>query len=143
MTIEDLLDAWPGVRIDHDNLAFYRGLLGQVLLLNRCDDCAHWHHPPRPVCPKCWSAAVTPTEVNGDGFVAIVTILRQGSRQPGVDYADGHSLVAIELDEQPGLRVSGTIVETAAADVAVGDRVRMIWRDIEGRPPRPDFEVVR
>lgn len=143
MTDEELLEAWPGVRIDHDNLAFYRGLISQRLLLNRCNDCTHWHHPPRPVCPKCWSSTVSATEVTGDGFVALSTILRQGGRRPGVDYTDGHPLVAIELDEQPGLRVAGTIVGTAAADIAVGDRVRMVWRTIEGREPRPDFEIVR
>ena len=143
MTNEELLDAWPGVRIDHDNLAYYQGLLNQQLLLNRCDECAHWHHPPRPVCPKCWSSSVSATEVAGDGFVALVTILRQGGKRPGVDYTDGHPLVAIELDEQPGLRVTGTIINSAPSEIAVGDRVRVIWRDIEGREARPDFEVVR
>ena len=143
MTNDELLDAWPGVRIDHDNLAFYRGLLNQLLLVNRCEDCGHWHHPPRPVCPRCWSSAVSATEVKGDGFVAIITILRQGRSRPGVDYTQGHPLAAIELDEQPGLRVAGTIVGSAPTDIAVGDRVRMVWRNIEGREPRPDFEVVR
>ncbi len=143
MTNEDVLDAWPGVRIDNDNLAYYRGLLDQVLMMNRCDDCANWHHPPRSVCPKCWSRDLTPTEVRGDGSVAMVTVLRQGSPRPGVDYTDGHALVAIELDEQAGLRIAGTVVGTAADEIAVGDRVRMVWRTIEGREPRPDFEVVR
>ena len=52
MTNEELLDAWPGVRIDHDNLALYRGLLDQLLLVNRCGHCAHWHHPPSSGLPQ-------------------------------------------------------------------------------------------
>lgn len=142
MTDDELLEAWPGVRIDHDNAAFFGGLLARRLLVNRCDDCGLWHHPPRPVCPSCWSPAVLPTEIEGTGVVALVTLLRQGPPQPGVDYSEGHPLVAIELDEQPGLRISGTIVGTAPDQIAVGDRVQMVWRDIDGRPPRPEFEVV-
>ena len=86
---------------------------------------------------------MTATGVEGTGFVALVTVLRQEPRQPGVDYTDGHPLVAIELDEQPGLRISATIVGTTPTDITVGDRVSVIWRDIDGRPPRPDFEIVR
>jgi uncharacterized protein len=143
VTDEDLLDAFPGVRIDPDNAAYHRGLLDQRLLINRCEDCGRWHHPPRPVCPACWSRAVDASEVAGDGFVALVTILRQGPPQAGIDYANGHALVAVELDEQPGLRVAGTVVGQAAETVRVGDRVRMVWRQIPGRAPRPDFEMVR
>ena len=65
-----------------------------------------------------------------------------GSPQPGVDYTDGHPLVAVDLDEQTGLRLAGTVVGTAPADITVGDRVLVVWRDIDGRPPRPDFEIV-
>jgi uncharacterized OB-fold protein len=50
--------------------------------------------------------------------------------------------VAVELDEQTGLRVAGTVVGTPAQQLKVGDRVRMVWRQIPGRAPRPDFEVV-
>ena len=142
MTNEELLDAWPGVRIDHDNAAYYRGLLERRLLLNRCEDCARWHHPPRSVCPACWSRSVTPTEVAGRGTIALVTILRQGAPQAGVDYTDGQVLVAVELDEQPGLRLAGTVVGTAAAEVRVGDKVGVLWRDAPGRMARADFEIL-
>jgi uncharacterized OB-fold protein len=143
VTDEDLLDAFPGVRIDNDNAAYHRGLLDHRLVLNRCEDCGRWHHPPRPVCPRCWSRAVTPTEASGDGSIALLTVLRQGPPQPAIDYSDGHALVAVELDQQPGLRLAGTVVGTPAEDVRLGDRVRVIWRQIPGRAPRPDFEVVR
>ena len=142
MTDEELLDAFPGVRIDYDNAPYHRGLLEQRLLVNRCDECSAWHHPPRSVCPKCWSRSITPAEVAGTGSIVLLTILRQGPPQAGVDYTNGHPLVAIELDEQPGLRLAGTVVGTPAEQLKVGDRVRMVWRQLPGRAPRPDFEVV-
>jgi uncharacterized OB-fold protein len=141
MTDDELLDAFPGVRIDHDNAAYHRGLLERRLLINRCDECGSWHHPPRSVCPRCWSRAITPNEVSGEGAIALLTILRQGPPQPAVDYAAGHALVAIELVEQRGLRVAGTVIDTPAEQLRVGQRVRLVWRDVPGRMSRPDFEL--
>lgn len=142
MNVQDLLDAFPSARIDNDNAAYFRGLLQQRLLINRCNECHHWHHPPRPICPKCWSDFVTATEVAGTGSVALVTVLRQGRPEPGVDFSNGHALAAVELDEQPGLRIASTILGPAATEVTVGQRVKLVWRSIEGRSPRPDFAVV-
>lgn len=143
MIDDAVLDAFPGVRIDYDNIAYYRGQLEQRLLVNRCDECSMWHHPPRSVCPGCWSRAVTPTEVSGVGSIELLTILRQGPAQAGVDYTDGHALVAVELDEQRGLRIAGTVIGTPAGQLQIGDRVRAVWRTGVGPTPRPDFEVVR
>ncbi|MFT7600152.1 MAG: putative OB-fold protein [Acidimicrobiales bacterium] len=140
---EDLLAAFPGVRVDHDNAAYYQGLLERRLVLNQCTECSTWHHPPRPICPACWSSAVTPRDVTGSGTVALVTILRQGPRQTGVDYEGGHVLVAVELDEQPGVRVAGTVIGVPAEQIGVGDRVRLVWTDIDGAAPRPDFELAQ
>lgn len=137
----ELLDAFGGVRIDQDNAAYYRGLLEQRLLLNRCDECATWHHPPRSVCPRCWSRSLTPTEVRGEGTIALLTILRQGPRSGGIDYERGHPLVAVELDEQPGLRISGTVLGAEPDQLHIGDRVRLVWRHVDGRGPRCDFEL--
>src|SRR6201999_633041 len=33
---EELMDALPDIRVDHDNAAHYRGLLERRLVLNRC-----------------------------------------------------------------------------------------------------------
>ncbi len=140
----ELLSAFPGVRVDPDNAAYYSGLLERRLLLNQCTGCETWHHPPRPICPACWSTDVSAQDIQGSGTVALVTILRQGPRQPGVDYEGGHVLVAVELDEQSGLRVPGTVVGVPAEEVAVGDRVQLVWTDIgDGVAPRPDFELAQ
>ena len=89
----ELLDAFGGVRIDHDNAAYHRGLLERRLLINRCDECGVWHHPPRSVCPRCWSRSVTPTDVAGDGVIALVTILRQGPPQPATGARDQRDMI--------------------------------------------------
>jgi uncharacterized OB-fold protein len=70
---DDVLAAYPALPVDAQSVEFYRGLLEHKLLLNRCSDCGTWHHPPRVLCPHCWSFAVAPTECSGRGDVYMFT----------------------------------------------------------------------
>ena len=140
-SVEKLLETWPGVRLDVDNAAYYAGLADHRLLIQRCRECRVWHHPPRSVCPRCWSREVVAEPVSGRGTIALLTILRYGAPQPGVDYTDGHALVAVDLEEQAGLRLAGAVVETDRAELRIGAPVELVWRDVEGRPPTPEFKV--
>ena len=124
------------------SLRIRAGLSARQLLIQRCRECRVWHHPPRSVCPRCWSRDVVAEPVSGRGTIELLTILRQGAPQPGVDYTDGHALVAIDLEEQAGLRQAGAIVETEAADIRIGAPVELVWREVDGRPPTPEFRVV-
>ena len=129
---EELMDAFPGVRVDHDNAPHYRGLLERRLLINRCDDCGTWHHPPRSVCPVCWSRTVTATEVRGEGTIAMLTFLHQ--RRRGAADDGPYPVVAVELREQPGLRVAATIVGARPAEIVLDAAVELAWVERDGRP---------
>ena len=131
---EELMDALPGVRLDHDNAPHYRGLLEHRLLINRCDDCGTWHHPPRSVCPRCWSRSVTATDVSGRGTIAMLTFLHQRPRRAGGDRNEPYPVVAVELAEQPGLRVAATVVDAAKDDIVLDAPVELAWVERDGRP---------
>ncbi|MCH5675618.1 Zn-ribbon domain-containing OB-fold protein [Streptomyces gilvus] len=135
----ELVDRLPDILINHDNKAFYRGWLERRLLLNRCLQCDTWHHPPKPVCPECWSDAVVPTPVCGEGTVHLLIRLRQGPPADGVDYSTPHPVATVELAEQEGLRYTSTVIGDGAADVAIGDSVRLTWIERNGAP-YPVFE---
>lgn len=83
----ELVDRLPGILVDGDNKDFYRGWLERRLVLNRCEDCGRWHHPPKPICPECWSDRIRPTPVSGRGTVHLLVWLRQGPPAHGVDYS--------------------------------------------------------
>lgn len=134
ITDEELLERWPGVRVDHDNADFYRGLLQHRLLINRCAECGAWHHPPRSVCPRCWSGRIRAEEVSGRGRLSLLTFIYQGSARAGVDFSQGYPAAAVELVEQPGLRVTGTLVETPRENMQIGMEVELTWREMGGQP---------
>jgi uncharacterized protein len=131
---ETVLDRFPAVRLDHRNKEYYRGLLRRELLVSRCDVCDTWHAPLRPICPSCWSPAVRPVPVSGRGVVRLLTFLHQGPPAPGVDYSGGFPLAAIELAEQPGLRVEATVVDCPRDRLRVGLAVELTWIERDGAP---------
>jgi uncharacterized OB-fold protein len=128
----EVLAAFATAAIDQDNVDHYRGRLQRRLLLNRCDDCGLWHQPPRSVCPKCWSPNVEATEVSGRGVIALVTVLHVGAPTEGVDYGAGYPVVAVELEEQPGLRYVAGIVGCTKDDVYIGLPVELTWIERAG-----------
>ena len=132
---EALVQRYPNFQIDHDSKHLFRGWLDEELRINRCDDCGNFHHPPKPVCPKCWSSALTPTLVSGRGIVHLVMWLHQGPPAPGVDYAAGpHPVITVELEEQPALRFTSTIVDCEAERVQIGLPVELTWIERSGAP---------
>lgn len=140
-TDEDLIARFPGHPLDHDTAAHYRGRLDHRLVLNRCPDCARWHHPPKPICPSCWSADVRATDVAGSGTIHMAIFLHQGPPAGGVDYSTPYPVVVVELDEQPGLRFTSTVVGSPNDQIRIGERVILDWIDRAGTP-LPAFRLV-
>lgn len=131
----DLVERLSHLPVDHDTAEHYRGYLRRELVVNRCADCGRRHHPMRPMCPACWSWNVAPTPVSGRGTVHLVTLLHQGPPADGVDYARGpYPVVTVELEEQPGLRFTSTIVGCAPHDVRIGMPVELAWIERNGSP---------
>jgi uncharacterized OB-fold protein len=134
----DELRAWeryPDAGVDHDNRAFYEGWLAHELRVNRCSECGRWHHPPRALCPGCWSFDVVPTTVSGRGVVALSMVLRQGPRTEGVAYP--YVVIAVDLEEQaePPVRVTSTLMGVPGGElVAIGTPVELEWSERNGAP---------
>lgn len=136
----ELVLRFPGEVITHDNKAHYRGRLQRRLLINRCTDCGAWHHPPKPLCPKCWSWNIEPTEVTGAGVIHLTVMLHQGPPAEGVDYSTPYPIVTVDLDDAPGARFTAAVVGAQNSDVTIGRRVRLDWAT-RGGSPMPVFRI--
>jgi uncharacterized OB-fold protein len=142
VTVDDetLVARFAVYGLDHDNRHHYRGRLDHQLLLNRCRECGTWHHPPRPICPSCWSDEVVPTAVSGRGTIFLAIFLHQGPPTDGVDYTTPYPVVTVELVEQAGLRFTGTVVDAAHDEIRIGRAVALDWID-RGGAPVPVFRL--
>jgi uncharacterized OB-fold protein len=130
---DDVFKRFPDVLITYDNIEHYRGLLQRRLLINRCDDCGYWVYPHRPLCPRCWSWSVTPTEVSGRGHVYLFTGVKQTRANDQAAQRQGAVvLIGVELAEQPGLRYLSTVDAIAFADLRHDMPVELTWTERDG-----------
>ena len=123
---QEVFTLFPNVMINHDNIAHYRALATGHLLINRCDDCGYWIYPHRPLCPKCLSWNVTPTEVSGQGRIFMFTLIHQ-LRDPDSIIMEPVAAAAIELIEQAGLRYLSRIVNCPLDEITLDMPVALTW----------------
>ena len=129
-----LLDAFPLRAIDHDTKDFYAAWLIRRFLLNQCADCAHWHHPPKPICPRCWSTDLLPAEASGKGTVHLLVWLHERLATPGLDNVVGNLLATIALAEATSLRFTSTLINCSPEDLRIGLPVELVWVERYGVP---------
>lgn len=132
---EEVFARFEDVLITYDNIEHYRGLLEQKLLINRCGDCGYWIYPHRPLCPRCWSWSVTPTEVSGRGRIHLLTQVQQprANDAAGKRFGNAVVLLAVELAEQTGLRYLSTVDGAAFEDLRHDMEVELTWIESHGR----------
>ena len=112
-----------------ENEHFWRGGADGVLKLLRCSACGEYVHPPAPVCGGCLSRDVAVEPVSGRARIVTFTV----NHQPWIPGFDPPYVVAIvELDEQPGLRLTTNIVHCPIEQVHIGQRVRVVFEEEEG-----------
>lgn len=107
------------------------------LMINHCGHCGYWVHPPGPLCPRCYRSEATPAQVSGTGTLYSFTVNHQ-SWLP--DLPVPFVLAVVELDEQPGLRVTANLLDCPEDQVRIGLRVRVCF-EAHGEIYLPQFRV--
>jgi hypothetical protein len=79
-------------------------------------------------------------QVTGDGIIYLTLFLHQGPPAEGVDYSTPYPVVTVELDEQPGLRFTSTVVGANDEAIRIGQRVGLDWIE-RGGVPLPVFRL--
>jgi uncharacterized OB-fold protein len=125
-------------RLDAENRFFWTSGADGVLRLLRCQACATFIHPPRPVCRKCLSENVAPEAVAGTGTVDTFTINYQEWR-PGLETP--YVIARVAIDGAPGVYLTTNIVGCRVEAVEIGDRVRVRFEQ-QGEIYLPLFEKV-
>jgi uncharacterized OB-fold protein len=98
--------------------------------LPRCRSCRLFIHPGQPRCPYCLTDSLQPERVSGTGSVFTFTI----NRYPWfADWSVPFVVALIELDDQPGLRVTSNLVGVEPQDVRIGLRVGVEFAEEQGR----------
>lgn len=106
------------------NRAFWTSGSTGVWQLPRCTACRRYVHPGQVRCPWCLTATLRAEPVSGRGSVFTFTV----NRYPWLESWEVPYVAAIvELDDQPGLRVTTNLVDVEPSDVEIGMLVEVTF----------------
>jgi uncharacterized OB-fold protein len=125
----------PAPEIAPETAAFWAATLAGTLLLQRCGSCEKACYYPRYVCPNCHSTNLIDFQASGRGTIYSYTVTSRGI----LEYADAgaYVLAMIELDEGP--KMVSNIVNCDPAELAIGQRVEVVFADTGGGGALPRF----
>lgn len=105
----------------------YRDYLesGQIRI-QQCKASSEYFFPPRLISPKNRSRDWEWVEVSGKGVIYSASMVRRKPERGG-DY----SIILVDLDE--GVRMMSTMADSAATEVAIGQRVHLGIGDFDGQ----------
>jgi uncharacterized protein len=117
-----------------DAAFFWDGVARGELLGQRCADCKHLAHPPRPMCPKCHSTRREQIRLSGYGTVYSWIVPRHPAP---VGFAGPPVVALIELDE--GIRLVSNLVDIDFSAIRGGLPVEVRFEPTRGGKAVPVF----
>ena len=120
----------PAPPVNPENARFFAAAERGELLIGQCRACSKPHFYPRARCPSCLSDAVDWIAARGSGTLYAFSTLRRGTPVP-------YTLAYVRLDEEVTMLTN--IVDADARTLAIGMRVRLVFKTTDGGPPVPMF----
>lgn len=122
---------------DEVSAPFWQGCARGELLVQACGACGTWRMPPRPMCPRCRSIAVTWAPTSGRGTIWSF-IVPHPPLLPAYSELAPYNAVLVALDENPAIRFVGNLVaspdgpinEVDPGSIEIGQAVAAVFRTV-------------
>lgn len=112
----------PAPRVLPESLAYWQAADEGKLLVKKCNACGEVHHYPRDICPHCLSSDTVWQQAAGTGTVYSFSTMGQGEA--------AYTLAYVTLGE--GVTLMTNLVDCDPAKVAIGDKVRVVFKPTDG-----------
>jgi uncharacterized protein len=120
---------------------FWDGAREHKLLIQKCNSCGRFQHPPEPVCHHCLSFDLGAGAVSGRGTIYSFEIATQAFHPWFADKIP-FVIAVVELIEQPSLKLITNIVDADPGALDIGADVQVTWRQLDDEFTLPVFRPV-
>ncbi|MET0196595.1 MAG: OB-fold domain-containing protein [Rhodococcus fascians] len=117
---------------------YWEGARRHRLVIQRCDECRTWIHPPRFVCPTCQSFDLRGEPASGRGTLYAWSVQHMRG-VPG--FPPPYVVVVVELDEQPGLLAIGNLSGGGANGLRLGAPMEVVFEDLTDEVTLPQWRM--
>ena len=122
--------------IDEETRPFWNAAREGRLVIGHCNSCGKPHYYPRPFCPHCWSEDVVLKDASGRGTVYTYSTIYVNDMPP---FNERLPYVAAMVDLEEGVRVSTNIIDCDTADLKIGMKVSVTYREVTPELTIPVF----
>ena len=110
---------------------YWQGAAQGKLMVKRCAACGEHHHYPRALCPFCFSDRTEWHEASGNGVIYSYSVMRRAPEPYAIAY--------VTLAEGPTMMTN--IVDCDFDRLAIGQKVKAVFKPTDGGPPLPMFTL--
>ena len=121
---------------------FWDGVTSGELRIQRCQQCRHWIHYPRPICRFCRSRELRGERVSGRASLYSWTISTQAFHPFWVARTP-FTLATVELAEQPRLMFLSQIVDCPEDELRAGMPLEVVFERVAAELTLPFFRPLR
>ena len=115
-----MIDDAPLPDPDADSAPFWAAAARGELQIQACGDCGRLRHPPRPMCPECWSTEVAWRPVSDRARVWSYAVPHPPLLPAFAAHAP-YNVCVVALEEEPAIRLVGNLVAAPGADLGSVD----------------------
>ena len=120
---------------------FWEAAGGHRLMLQRCRSCAKFQYPPEVCCVHCQGESFELADTSGRGVIYSYAVVDRPLHTGFVDFLP-YTVVFVELDDQPALRIVANLVDVPDGTVlSCGMPVEVVFED-RGAVTLPQFRLL-
>ena len=120
---------------------FWEAAKQHKLVVQRCQECGYFNHPPRPACDACQSQQFQFEPVSGQGTIYSFAMMHQPNIA-GFEDQIPYVNILVELEEQPLLFMVSNLPGSEKDKVRIGGRVEAYFEDVDADVKLPQFRLV-
>ncbi|MSQ42231.1 MAG: Zn-ribbon domain-containing OB-fold protein [Dehalococcoidia bacterium] len=123
---------------------FWDACNAERLVIQHCNACGRFQHPPQPVCDSCGSAAqLVWREVSGRGTIYSYGVVYD-TPISALQGDQPYNVAVIELADAPGINMMSHLPGTPVDEVPIGAPVTLIFEVTPGNGQKvPEWRVAR
>lgn len=122
-----------------DDEEFWNACNQEKLVLQYCEECESWMHPPIPLCPSCQSNQTSWREVPGHGEIFSYTTSYYDAG-PGYQEHSPYTIIAVRLSDADDTIMISHLVNCDPEKAEIGMPVTVTWEEIDEDITLPLFE---
>ncbi len=125
-----LIEGIPVMRpyVDLDNQGYWDAIKNHKLVLQHCNNCNKFIHPPRPMCPTCRSQDTLEWKESSGRGIIYSFIMFTSPKMAYPAYELPYAVVLVEMEE--GSRICANTHEIEPDEIYIGMPVKVMFEDL-------------